>query len=215
VTAGSRGDVEPFVALAERAQWEGHEVRLVVPRNSGVHTGDLDTVTLDVDYTRLIEIRAFRRSRRCAVPRPGDWPDTVHLPGRGCGPGLQQRSNRPLPRSSQTVPSCTRVSVRWRPVMPKPEVAPSSVPRGRTGSAVSSPPDSGGAGSTAPAGPAARRRGCAPRPCRRRRRLEHRPCWFPSLLTRSPRGTARALPRSPRPWPPRAAPCRRGAFSRR
>jgi sterol 3beta-glucosyltransferase len=74
VTAGSRGDVEPFVALAERAQRKGHEVRLVVPRNSGVHTGALDTVTLDVDYTRLIEdqgvspIAALRSFR--AVVRP-------------------------------------------------------------------------------------------------------------------------------------------------
>jgi sterol 3beta-glucosyltransferase len=74
VTAGSRGDVAPFAALAERASAEGHEVRLVVPRNSGVDTGDLDVVTLDVDYTRLIEdqgvspVAALRNFR--SVVRP-------------------------------------------------------------------------------------------------------------------------------------------------
>ncbi|WP_104166225.1 glycosyltransferase [Arthrobacter sp. SX1312] len=45
-TAGSRGDVEPFVALAERALAAGHEVRLVVPDNSGVEMGDLDVVSM-------------------------------------------------------------------------------------------------------------------------------------------------------------------------
>ncbi|MHA7283244.1 glycosyltransferase [Arthrobacter sp. TMS2-4] len=55
VTAGSRGDVEPFVALAERARAAGHDVRLVAPENSGVEMGDLDTVSMGVDYTRMIE----------------------------------------------------------------------------------------------------------------------------------------------------------------
>jgi sterol 3beta-glucosyltransferase len=74
VTAGSRGDVEPFAALAERALAEGHEVRLVVPRNSGVDTGRLDVVNLDVDYTRMIEehgvspVRALQNLR--SVVRP-------------------------------------------------------------------------------------------------------------------------------------------------
>jgi len=53
--AGSRGDVEPFVALGERALADGHEVRLVAPDNSGVDTGDLDVVSMEVDYTRIIE----------------------------------------------------------------------------------------------------------------------------------------------------------------
>ncbi|WP_247827380.1 glycosyltransferase [Arthrobacter antioxidans] len=54
-TAGSRGDVEPFAALADRALAAGHEVRLVAPENSGVELGDLDTVGMGVDYTRMIE----------------------------------------------------------------------------------------------------------------------------------------------------------------
>jgi sterol 3beta-glucosyltransferase len=55
VTAGSRGDVEPFAALAERAVAEGHQVRLVIPRNSGVDTGGLDVVSMPADFTRMIE----------------------------------------------------------------------------------------------------------------------------------------------------------------
>lgn len=54
-TAGSRGDVEPFVALAEHARASGHDVRLVAPDNTGVDTGDVDTVSMGVDYTRMIE----------------------------------------------------------------------------------------------------------------------------------------------------------------
>ena len=54
LTAGSRGDVEPFAALAERARSEGHDVRLVAPVNSGVDVGSLDVVSMGVDYTRMI-----------------------------------------------------------------------------------------------------------------------------------------------------------------
>lgn len=54
-TAGSRGDVEPFVALGERALADGHEVRLVAPDNSGVDMGDLDVASMGVDYARMIE----------------------------------------------------------------------------------------------------------------------------------------------------------------
>lgn len=55
ITAGSRGDVEPFAALARRAQRAGHEVRLALPDRSGVDTSLLDTVSLEVDYSALIE----------------------------------------------------------------------------------------------------------------------------------------------------------------
>ena len=73
-TAGSRGDVEPFVALAERARALGHEVRLVTPDNSGVEMDDLDVVSMGIDYTRMIEdqgvslIGALRNYR--SVVRP-------------------------------------------------------------------------------------------------------------------------------------------------
>ncbi|WP_218221568.1 glycosyltransferase [Nesterenkonia sp. Act20] len=53
-TAGSRGDVEPFVALAHRAVRAGHQVRLVVPDNSGADLAGLDVVSLGVDYSALI-----------------------------------------------------------------------------------------------------------------------------------------------------------------
>lgn len=54
-TAGSRGDVEPFVALGERARAAGHDVRLVAPDNSGADTGELDVASMGVDYSALIE----------------------------------------------------------------------------------------------------------------------------------------------------------------
>lgn len=55
ISAGSRGDVEPFAALARRAQRAGHQVRLAIPDRSGVDTSELDTVSLHVDYSALIE----------------------------------------------------------------------------------------------------------------------------------------------------------------
>ncbi|BDZ54034.1 glycosyltransferase [Agromyces marinus] len=55
VTAGSRGDVEPFVALARRAAASGHQVRLALPDRSGVDTVGLDTRSLEADFTALIE----------------------------------------------------------------------------------------------------------------------------------------------------------------
>ncbi|MGX5356973.1 glycosyltransferase [Kocuria sp. KH4] len=54
LTAGSRGDVEPFAALARRAAAHGHEVRLAVPENPGADLSGLDTVGLEVDVQRLI-----------------------------------------------------------------------------------------------------------------------------------------------------------------
>ncbi len=53
-TAGSRGDVEPFAALARRAARAGHELRLAVPDNSGADLTGLDVVSLGVDYTALV-----------------------------------------------------------------------------------------------------------------------------------------------------------------
>lgn len=54
LTSGTRGDVEPFVALARYAAARGHRVRLGVPENSGVDLSGLDTVGLDVDFHRLV-----------------------------------------------------------------------------------------------------------------------------------------------------------------
>lgn len=57
LTAGSRGDVEPFAALARLAGTRGHQVRLGVPENSGVDLSGLDAVSLDVDFRRLVQER--------------------------------------------------------------------------------------------------------------------------------------------------------------
>ncbi|ALU40828.1 glycosyl transferase [Kocuria flava] len=70
LTSGTRGDVEPFAALAHRATAAGHEVRLGVPENPGVDLAGLDAVGLDVDFHRLVAehgispwtaVRYFRR----------------------------------------------------------------------------------------------------------------------------------------------------------
>jgi sterol 3beta-glucosyltransferase len=54
LTSGTRGDVEPFAALARYATARGHEVRLGVPERSGVDLSGLDTVRLGVDFHRLL-----------------------------------------------------------------------------------------------------------------------------------------------------------------
>ncbi|WP_195760564.1 glycosyltransferase [Agromyces kandeliae] len=55
VTAGSRGDVEPFAALARRAAASGHEVRLALPDRSGVDTTGIETRSLEADFSAMIE----------------------------------------------------------------------------------------------------------------------------------------------------------------
>ncbi|MEG9249610.1 glycosyltransferase [Arthrobacter sp. Soc17.1.1.1] len=72
VTAGSRGDVEPFAVLARQAQAAGHAVRLMLPDNSGVDVAGLATVSLGVDYSGLIQqqgvsLAAVLRSYRSVV----------------------------------------------------------------------------------------------------------------------------------------------------
>lgn len=72
VTAGSRGDVAPFAALARRAAAVGHEVRLVVPENSGVDLTGIDVASMGVDYTALItqqgvSVAAALRSYRSVI----------------------------------------------------------------------------------------------------------------------------------------------------
>ncbi len=54
-TAGSRGDVEPFAALARRAAASGHDVRLAAPDRSGVDLTGIDVRSLGVDFSALIE----------------------------------------------------------------------------------------------------------------------------------------------------------------
>src|SRR3712207_5492991 len=54
LTAGTRGDVEPFAALARQARARGHEVRLAVPDNAGADVSGLDAVSLHMDFATLI-----------------------------------------------------------------------------------------------------------------------------------------------------------------
>lgn len=75
VTLGSRGDVDPFVALARTASTRGHDVRLGV---SGSYVADLadepyEALALDGDYAGLVQaqgvssvrgVRSFKRFTR-------------------------------------------------------------------------------------------------------------------------------------------------------
>jgi sterol 3beta-glucosyltransferase len=54
LTAGSRGDVEPFAALARYAAAQGHAVRLAAPESPGTDLTGIDTVGLGIDFQRLI-----------------------------------------------------------------------------------------------------------------------------------------------------------------
>ncbi|WP_322410378.1 glycosyltransferase [Microbacterium invictum] len=54
LTAGSRGDVEPFAALARRAQERGHEVVLALPDNSGVDLDGIQTASVGADFQAMI-----------------------------------------------------------------------------------------------------------------------------------------------------------------
>jgi sterol 3beta-glucosyltransferase len=78
LTAGTRGDVEPFFALARAAGARGHEVRTAIPENSGADTAGLDTVSLRMDFAQLVSdqgvspraaARTFKTVIRPAVGR--------------------------------------------------------------------------------------------------------------------------------------------------
>lgn len=78
LTAGTRGDVEPFLALARAATASGHQVRTAIPDNSGAETAGLDTVGLGMDFAQFISdqgvspraaSKAFRTVIRPAVGR--------------------------------------------------------------------------------------------------------------------------------------------------
>jgi sterol 3beta-glucosyltransferase len=53
LTAGTRGDVEPFAALARHAASRGHEVRLALPDDAVAPDG-VDTVGLGLDAQRML-----------------------------------------------------------------------------------------------------------------------------------------------------------------
>ncbi|WP_414171527.1 glycosyltransferase [Clavibacter tessellarius] len=53
LTAGTRGDVEPFAALARHAASRGHEVRLALPDDAVAPEG-VDCVRLGLDVQRVL-----------------------------------------------------------------------------------------------------------------------------------------------------------------
>ncbi|PZE84020.1 glycosyltransferase [Curtobacterium sp. MCBD17_032] len=53
LTAGTRGDVEPFAALARSAASRGHDVRLALPDDADAPDGT-DTVALGLDVQRML-----------------------------------------------------------------------------------------------------------------------------------------------------------------
>lgn len=75
LTAGSRGDVDPFIALARHAQAAGHDVRLAVTREFAdrVREAGVDVAVLDGDFAELVRrqgvspwaaLRAYRSAIR-------------------------------------------------------------------------------------------------------------------------------------------------------
>lgn len=74
VTAGSRGDVEPFMALARRAAASGHTVLVAAPDRSGVEVTGVDVRSLGVDFSAMIEsqgvspLAAMRNLREVVRP---------------------------------------------------------------------------------------------------------------------------------------------------
>lgn len=67
LTSGTRGDVEPFAALARYASARGHRVRLGAPEHSGAELSGIDTVGLGMDLHRMA--RAHGLSPWTAVRR--------------------------------------------------------------------------------------------------------------------------------------------------
>lgn len=71
--AGSRGDVDPFLALYDRAAAEGHEVRVAVTRDAldRARSGGRDVIELDGDFEQLVRDQgvgwAAARSYRTVV----------------------------------------------------------------------------------------------------------------------------------------------------
>ena len=77
LTAGTRGDIEPFVALARYAAARGHQVRLATSEGTALPP-DVDAVGLDLDFRRVLP-----------VPGRTPWAVARHL-GREVRPGMRR-----------------------------------------------------------------------------------------------------------------------------
>ncbi|WNB87632.1 glycosyltransferase [Cellulomonas sp. ATA003] len=93
LTAGTRGDIEPFLALARYAAARGHDVRLGMTEGAGMPS-DVDAVGLGLDFRRVLAPPAARRGRS-----PGTSAARC-VPGcGGCSPPRCGRPWRSLPTS--------------------------------------------------------------------------------------------------------------------
>lgn len=54
ITAGSRGDVEPFAVLTRRLAAEGHSPRLVIPDESGIDVDGLEVASVGVNFRDMV-----------------------------------------------------------------------------------------------------------------------------------------------------------------
>jgi sterol 3beta-glucosyltransferase len=66
LTAGTRGDVEPFAHLARHLRAAGHDVTLALPDNSGADIAGLATESLGVDFAAVVAgqgVSAWRAAR--------------------------------------------------------------------------------------------------------------------------------------------------------
>src|SRR2546430_749717 len=94
LAVGTRGDVQPYVALGRGLQLAGHDVLLGTSANlvGFVHAHGLDAVAIAGDSTRWLRwLRAPRPTAAdrlvlygfspALVPRPDDWPPSVRITG--------------------------------------------------------------------------------------------------------------------------------------
>jgi sterol 3beta-glucosyltransferase len=142
LTAGTRGDVEPFFALARAAGARGHEVRTAIPENSGADTAGLDTVSLRMDFAQLVSdqgvspraaARTFKTVIRPAVGRllsaavehiVAFAPDVVvYHPKVLSAPAAAQRLGIPSVLV-ETVPALTPTRVFPSPIIPAASLGP-------------------------------------------------------------------------------------------
>ena len=104
LTAGSRGDVDPFVALAQHAAARGHEVRLGVTREftEQVRAVGLDAAPLDGSFADLIARQGVSPWAAYRSFRTRDPPDDGRGPalGSGRGRGLPPGRRRPPPQGA-------------------------------------------------------------------------------------------------------------------
>ena len=60
LSAGSRGDIQPFIILGQTLQARGHTVRLAAPQNFAafIQSHDLETFAMRVDFQQMLEGQA-------------------------------------------------------------------------------------------------------------------------------------------------------------